>query len=147
MEQITQSLAGRVAILKLSPFFYTETERTGITFESYEDAIFRGGFPRIYDKGIDSTDFYPAYAATYLEKDVRLMRNIGDLSSITNFLHLCAGRTGQLLNIQSLAMDAGVSPNTAKAWLSMLEASYIVHFLQPHHRNFGLMDKREAVNL
>jgi predicted AAA+ superfamily ATPase len=64
------------------------------------------------------------------------MRNIGDLSSITNFLHLCAGRTGQLLNIQSLAMDAGVSPNTAKAWLSMLEASYIVHFLQPHHRNF-----------
>jgi predicted AAA+ superfamily ATPase len=99
--------------------------------------IFQGQYPRVYDRHLAPTDFYPSYIQTYVEKDVRLMKNIGDINAFIRFVQLCAGRTGQLLNYSGLASDAGVSPNTAKAWLSILESSYIVYRLQPWHRNFN----------
>lgn len=136
-EKITQSLAGRTAILKLLPFSMHELNRAGFSFDTYEALVFNGCYPRLYDKQIHPTDFYPAYIHTYIEKDVRQIKNIENLNSFSHFLQLCAGRTGQVLNIHSLATDAGISPNTANAWLSVLEASYIVYFLQPHHKNFN----------
>lgn len=137
LEKITQSLAGRAAILKLLPFSLEELKATGISFESYEDAVFKGFYPRIYDKDIHPSDFFPSYINSYIERDVRQIKNIDNLSTFSAFLQLCAGRTGQLLNIQSMATDAGVSPNTAKSWLSILEASYIIYMLQPHYKNFN----------
>jgi predicted AAA+ superfamily ATPase len=137
MEKISQTLAGRTAILHLLPFSYAELEATALTFENYESLIFKGQYPRIYDQDISPTDFYPAYIQTYVERDVRMMKNIGDINSFIQFIQLCAGRTGQLLNYTSLANDAGISPNTAKAWISVLESSYILYRLQPFYRNFN----------
>jgi hypothetical protein len=134
MEKISQTLAGRTAVLHLLPFSFTELEPGA---EPYESLIFKGRYPRIYDRNIAATDFYPAYLQTYVEKDVRLMKNIGDSNAFIQFTRLCAGRIGQLLNYASLANDAGISPNTAKAWLSILESSYILYRLQPYHRNFS----------
>jgi predicted AAA+ superfamily ATPase len=136
-EKINQSLAGRTAILKLLPFSFDELKKTTYEPTNWETQVFNGGYPRLYAKGIHPTDFYPAYINTYIEKDVRQLKNIENLHSFSQFLKLCAGRTGQVLNIHALASDSGISPNTAKAWLSVLEASYIVHFLQPHHKNFN----------
>jgi len=134
MEKISQTLAGRTAVLHLLPFSFAELEPGA---ESFESLIFKGRYPRIYDRDIAPTDFYPAYIQTYVEKDVRLMKNIGDINAFIQFTRLCAGRIGQLLNHASLASDAGISPNTAKAWLSVLESSYILYRLQPYYRNFS----------
>lgn len=134
MEKISQTLAGRTAILHLLPFSLAELEPGA---EPYEDVIFKGRYPRIYDRDIDPTDFYPAYIQTYVEKDVRLIKNIGDSNAFIQFIRLCAGRVGQLLNYASLANDAGISPNTAKSWFAILESSYILYRLQPYHRNFS----------
>ena len=133
MEKISQTLAGRTAVLHLLPFSFAELEPSG----QYESLIFRGLYPRIYDRDIAPTDFYPAYIQTYIERDVRLIKNIGDSNAFIQFTRLCAGRIGQLLNLAGLANDAGISPNTAKAWLAILESSYILYRLQPYHRNFN----------
>lgn len=137
LEQISQSLAGRTAILKLLPFSLAELSNTAIEFDHWEEAVFKGFYPRLHDKQINPSDFYPSYISSYIERDVRQIQNIENLASFAKFVQLCGGRIGQPLNIQSLATDAGVSPNTAKSWLSVLEASYIIHFLRPHHRNFN----------
>ncbi len=137
LQNITQSLAGRSAVLKLLPFSLSELRTEGIIFEEYEEAIFKGLYPGIYDKEIDPSLFYPSYISTYIEKDVRQIKNIENLNSFSNFLQLCAGRAGQLLNLYSIATDAGISPNTAKSWLSILEASYIIYFLHPYHNNYN----------
>ena len=137
MEKISQTLAGRTAILHLLPFSIAELPPKVPALEHWESLIFKGLYPRIYDRDLAPTDFYPSYIQTYVEKDVRLMKNIGDINSFIRFIQLCAGRTGQLLNYAGLASDAGISPNTAKAWLSILESSYIVYRLQPFHRNFN----------
>lgn len=138
IEKITQSLAGRVAMLKLLPFSYNELCGNGdFQFENYEEIIFKGGYPRIYDKNIEPIDFYPNYISSYIERDVRQIKNIENLSLFSTFVKLCAGRIGQIVNLQSLANDAGISSNTAKSWLSILEASYIIHLFQPHHKNFN----------
>ncbi|HEU0292190.1 MAG TPA: ATP-binding protein [Anaerolineales bacterium] len=134
MERISQTLAGRTAVLHLLPFSFDELNQTA---DQYETQIFKGQYPRIYDRDIDPTDFYPAYIQTYIERDVRLIKNIGDINTFIRFTQLCAGRIGQLLNYSSLASDAGISPNTSKAWLSILESSYILYRLQPYHRNFN----------
>ena len=134
MEKINQTLAGRTAVLHLLPFSFDELEPLA---EQYESLIFKGQYPRIYDRDIAPTDFYPSYIQTYVERDVRLMKNIGDINAFIQFTRLCAGRIGQLLNYASLASDAGISPNTAKSWLSVLESSYILYRLQPYHRNFN----------
>ncbi len=137
MEKISQTLAGRTAILHLLPFSFSELENGKHSFDNYESLIFNGQYPRIYDRDIAPVDFYPAYIQTYVERDVRTMRNIGDINAFIRFIQLCAGRTGQLINYSSLANDAGISPNTVKAWISILEASYILYRLQPYHKNFN----------
>lgn len=134
LEKISQTLAGRTAVLHLLPFSFEELEPGA---EQYEDLIFKGRYPRIYDRDIAPTDFYPAYIQTYVERDVRLLKNIGDINAFIQFIRLCAGRIGQLINLAGLASDAGISPNTARAWLSVLESSYILYRLQPYHRNFN----------
>ncbi len=136
-QHISQSLAGRVAILNLMPLSLAELRGHGIAAPGYEKLIYQGFYPRLYDKDINPEDFYPSYIQTYLERDVRLLQSIQNLTSFMRFIKLCAGRTGQLLNLNSLANDCGVSPNTAKSWISVLEASYIIFLLQPHHRNFN----------
>ncbi|MBI5415682.1 MAG: ATP-binding protein [Candidatus Omnitrophica bacterium] len=137
MESITQSLAGRIAILSLLPLSFQELEAAGISFPTFEDHLIHGFYPRIYDQKIDPEDLYANYVQTYIERDVRLLKNIHDLTAFHSFLKLCAHRSGQLLNLSSLATDCGITHNTAKAWLSLLEASYIVFLLQPHHKNFN----------
>ena len=134
IEKISQTLAGRTTILHLLPFSLAELKPGP---EPYESLVFKGQYPRIYDRDIPPTDFYPSYIQTYVERDVRLIKNIGDINAFIQFTRLCAGRTGQLLNLAGLASDAGISPNTAKSWLSILESSYILYRLQPYHRNFS----------
>lgn len=134
---ISQSLAGRTAVFTLLPVSKRELEKDSLAPQSYEQHIFNGGYPRLYENEIDPRDFYPAYIATYVEKDVRQIQNIENLNNFTRFIKLCAGRVGQLLNYQSLAGDAGISTNTAKSWISVLEASYILYRLPPYYRNFN----------
>ncbi len=138
MEQVTQSLAGRVAILRLLPLSLEELKNTDAwTADSIDDCLFKGGFPRIYAQNMSPYDFYSAYLETYVERDVRQLRQVGDLNRFMRFVRLCAGRIGQLLNVASLATDAGVSHATAQAWLSVLETSHIIFLLQPHFKNFN----------
>ena len=137
MESIGQSLAGRTAILKLLPFSHKEMKEANILPHSIDEEIFNGGYPRLYSKDITPTDFYPFYIQTYVERDVRLMKNIDDLSKFIRFIKLCAGRIGQLLNLSSLGNDCGISTSTAQSWLSILEASYIVYLLKPDHNNYS----------
>jgi predicted AAA+ superfamily ATPase len=137
MEKIRQSLAGRTAILHLLPFSYPEMEAGEHSVENYERLIFKGQYPRIYDRDIDPRDFYPGHIQTVIDRDVRMMKYIGDINTFFRFIQLCAGRTGQAVNYTNLANDAGISPNTAKSWLSILESSYILYRLRPYHRNFN----------
>ena len=134
MEKISQTLAGRTAVLHLLPFSLAELKPDA---ERLESVIFQGQYPRIYDRDMAPTDFYPAYIQTYIERDVRLLKNIGDYNAFIQFTRLCAGRVGQLLNYASLASDAGISPNTARSWLSILESSFILYRLLPYYRNFN----------
>jgi predicted AAA+ superfamily ATPase len=138
-ENISQTLSGRVAVLKLLPFSLEELEGTPFDFTSpdYRETLFKGFYPRIYDFELEPLDWYPSYVQTYLERDVRQMINIKDLSVFQRFMRLCAGRIGQVLNLSSLAVDCGISPNTVKEWLSLLEASYILFLLKPHFKNFN----------
>ena len=137
-EKISQSLAGRTAVLKLFPFDFAELESSGYEQgKSYEDVITRGFFPRLYDQQIHPLDFYPFYFETYVQRDVRQILNIHDLNLFTNFVRLCAGRIGQLLDYSSLARDTGISVNTAKGWISLLEASYLIFLLHPYYQNFN----------
>lgn len=137
LEKVTQSLAGRVALLKLLPFACNEIQHIIPEDQSYEKLIHRGFYPAIYDRNIEPEDYFPNYTQTYIERDVRSFQNIQDLNTFQTFLKLCSGRIGQLLNISSLATDCGISQPTARQWLNILEASYIVYRLQPHHENFN----------
>lgn len=137
MSAVDQSLAGRVGVLTLLPFSHAELQASGILPSSVNDEIFTGGYPGIYDREIEPVDFYPSYIRTYIERDVRQMKDIGDLSKFRRLVKLCAGRIGQLLNKASLAVECGVSAPTVDAWLSILEESYIIHFLRPDYNNFS----------
>jgi predicted AAA+ superfamily ATPase len=137
MQSISQSLAGRVALLRLLPFSHEELHRAGLLRPDVNGQIFHGAYPRLYDKGIEPGKYFPSYIQTYVERDVMLLKNIGDTGRFVRFMKLCAGRIGQLLNMSSLANDCGVSVPTVHAWLSVLEASYIVHLLRPEHGNFS----------
>ncbi len=136
-EKISQTLAGRTAILKLLPFSITELNATGLMEPNADSAIFKGFYPRIFDKNIPPVDFYPFYNETYIERDVRQIKNIGDLSLFMKFIKMCAARIGQQLNITSLANDCGISQITAKDWLSILETTYIVYLLKPYYVNYN----------
>jgi len=135
-ERISQSLAGRVAVLNLLPFSGEELALCEGAPLPLDGLLFSGGYPRIFDAHIDPADYYPNYMATYIERDVRLIKNITDLAAFQRFVKMCAGRAGGILNLNSLGNDCGISHNTARAWLSVLEASYIVFLLPPYHKNF-----------
>jgi predicted AAA+ superfamily ATPase len=135
-EKISQSLAGRTAILRLLPLAMEEILKPGDRHDGYAPLMHKGFYPRLYASKIRPQDWYPAYIQTYVERDVRLLKNITDLDLFQKFVRLCAGRIGQLLNLSALGADAGINHNTARAWISLLEASYIVFLLRPHHQNF-----------
>jgi len=136
-ETISQTLAGRISILTLLPLSMSELQQENLLPENINDIIFQGSYPRLYDKNIAPADWYPNYVHTYIERDVRQIKNITDLSVFQLFMKLCAGRIGQLLNMSSLANDCGISVGTAQSWLSLLQASYIIILLQPHFKNFS----------
>ncbi len=150
-ERISQSLAGRVAVLELLPFSRAELDRrrtpppeeVGRTWADpapgearLESVLLDGGFPPIHDRSPDRSTWFEGYVRTYLERDVRSLAAIGDLQTFHRFLRLCAGRSGQLLNASALGADAGVDQTTARRWLSILEASYVIRLVSPHHANF-----------
>ncbi|MFW5854579.1 MAG: ATP-binding protein [Thermodesulfobacteriota bacterium] len=137
LESISQSLAGRTAMLKLMPFTLTEAYGPDISNVSLEKMLYTGLYPRIFDKGLDPTEAMSFYVNTYVERDLRMLINVKDLSKFEIFLKLCAGRTGQILNMTSLGNDCGVNHATVKSWLSVLEASYIVKLMRPYYRNFN----------
>ena len=134
---ITQSLAGRTALLHLLPLSIAELDAAGIHFKSFEDYIHHGFLPRIYDQQQRPHRAYANYYQTYVERDVRQLIRIKDASLFEKFIKLLAGRTGQVINYQSLANDVGVDAKTIKQWLSILEASFVVFKLTPYFENFG----------
>jgi len=138
MKSISQSLAGRVAIHTLPPLTYSEISSISPKLtSSLEKLIFTGSYPRIYEKKLDPTTWYGEYVSTYVERDLRELIQVGNLGTFLKFLRLLAGRTGQILNLSSLASDSGITHNTAKSWISILETSFIVFLLPPHYQNFN----------
>ena len=135
-QSISQSLAGRTAILKLLPLSISELTQDGVEIDKFE-IMYRGFLPRIYKDNINPTKLYRNYYETYVERDVRQLINLKDLSTFTKFIKLLAGRVGQIVNLSSIANDTGVSSNTLKSWLAVLEASFIVFKLEPYFENFG----------
>ena len=137
-EQVSQSLAGRTSMLRLLPFEISELrDQPQLKNWDFHHWIVNGFYPRIFKQQIPPSDYYPAYFETYIQRDVRLIQNIHNLSGFITFIRLCAGRIGQLLDLSSLANDTGISVNTAKGWLSILEASYIIFLLQPYYKNLN----------
>ncbi len=134
---VTQSLAGRTALVELLPLSIAELRGAGLLDANYASHLVKGFFPAIYARSLEPFEWLHAYLVTYAERDARQLAAIQDLSAFQRFLKLTAARTGQLLNMQSLASDAGVSDKTAKHWLSILETCYLVHFVHPHFANFG----------
>lgn len=137
LENISQTLAGRVAMLTLLPLSMEELATAAISIDSVEEVLFSGLYPRVFDQQIEPENWYANYIRTYVERDVRMIKNISDLNLFQRFVKLCAGRTGQILNLSSLGNDCGITHNTAKAWISILEASFVIFLLQPHHKNFN----------
>ena len=133
-EAITQSLAGRTSLLRLLPFSLAERQLAGAS-TAIDDVLYAGFYPRIIDQGLEPRQALGDYFETYVERDVRRLGGIANLSAFRRFVQLCAGRIGQLVNLSSLGSDAGVSHTTARQWLTVLEASYIVFQLQPFHAN------------
>lgn len=137
MEGISQSLAGRTGLLTLLPFSFHELDQTDMIPSSLEGLLYTGYYPRIYDKHLHPSEWYANYVTTYLERDVRAVKKIADLDQFQRFLKMCAGRCGQILNLTSLGNDCGITHNTARAWLSVLQTGYIIFLLQPHFKNFN----------
>jgi len=136
MSSINQSLAGRTAITRLLPFSLSEIYSKKKKLPPLEKILYTGFYPRIFDKKLNPTETMSFYTTTYLERDVRSVLNIKDLSKFELFLKLCASQTGQILNLSNLGNECGINHNTAKNWLSVLEASYIIFLLKPYHKNF-----------
>lgn len=139
MTQVTQSLAGRTAVLRLLPFTLAEAARfKGSSAQpDLASTMLTGFYPRIHDKNLNPSQALADYFATYVERDLRQLAAVHDLQRFERFVRLCAGRTGQLLNLDSLGNDAGVSHATARAWIDLLQTSYIVHLLPPWFTNSG----------
>ncbi|MDM8007821.1 MAG: ATP-binding protein [Phycisphaerae bacterium] len=158
LQKVTQSLAGRCSVLHLLPFSRSEltgsprsdptrlgrvprggrriARRTRVEASLFE-MMLTGFYPRIHDKQLDPQEWLANYYQTYLERDARDLLNVGDINTFGRFVRLCAGRSGQVLELSGLASDAGVSHTTARRWLSVLEASFVVFLLRPYHRNFN----------
>jgi len=134
---ISQSLAGRVGLVQLLPFSLAELRVAGRMPQSLDAVLWQGGFPPLYDRELLPHLWFPNYVATYVERDVRQLLAVRDIDLFQRFVKLCAARTGQLLNLSSLAVDCGISHTAAREWLAVLEASYLVMRLPPYFRNFG----------
>lgn len=134
-ENISQSLAGRIAYLNLLPFSLNELAETGNW--SLNELLYKGAYPPIYDQAVETNSWYNNYIRTYIERDVRQLKNIKDLYTFERFIKLCAGRIGQLLNMSNLAIETGVDHKTISSWLGILESSFVIYRLQPHHKNFN----------
>ena len=135
LASVSQSLAGRTQVLHLLPLTWNEVRRFDRHPRCLDEALFSGGYPRIFDRVLDPARWLRSYVATYIERDVRTISNVGDLTAFQRFVQLCAGRTGQLLNYSALAGDCGISQPTAKAWLSILETGFIAFRLPAFHAN------------
>ncbi|MGJ7031383.1 ATP-binding protein [Niabella hirudinis] len=136
-EQISQSLAGRIGHLQLLPFSYAELSQAKQVPGQVNKLIVTGGYPEIWDQGLNPGKWMASYVQTYVQRDVRLLRNISNLGDFTRFLMLCANRAGQLLNRDEIAKNIGVDTKTIQAWLSVLESSYIIYLLQPWYNNLN----------
>ncbi len=136
-EKISQSLAGRVFITNLLPLSVAELKNTKYWKNNPNHYIFQGFYPRIYDKQIEPLDFYSSYIQTYTERDIRQIVNVTNLHAFQKFMRMAAGRIGQLLNYNNIANELGVDLKTVKSWFSILEAGFIIFFLQPHHNNYN----------
>ena len=134
---ITQTLAGRVGRVELLPLSHEELAGAGLQPPSLGQALLKGGYPALYVRPVSPQDWFANYMTTYIERDVRQLLAVRDLSQFQTFVKMCAARTGQLLNLSALGADCGISAVTARQWLSVLESGYIVTLLRPHHRNFG----------
>ena len=133
-ESITQSLAGRTALLRLLPCSMSERRRFGAS-EVLNETMFTGSYPRVLDQGLHPPEAFASYVETYVERDVRRLGNVRQLTAFRQFMRLCAGRIGQLLNLTSLASDVGIRHNTARDWFTVLEASFITFQLEPYRSN------------
>lgn len=137
MESITQSLAGRIGLFNLYPLSYEELHGAGIQEADVAVQIVKGGYPRLYDQKVSPSLWLSSYIQTYLDRDVSLLSQIENLKAFEKFVHLVAGRTGQLLNFSSLGSDVGVTHNTIKSWMSLLQTSGIIFLLQPYYANIS----------
>lgn len=139
MTGVTQSLAGRVGLLNLLPLAQAELQPSA-SAASLDQRMWQGGYPALHaTEGLapDPRHWHAAYVATYLERDVRQLLNVSNLTTLQRFIGLCAARSGQMLNLNSLATEAGISQPTARQWLQVLQASFLITLLPPYHRNFG----------
>lgn len=134
---ISQTLAGRIALVTLLPLSISELKESNLLAGSVDEVLFQGFYPSIYEKKIEAKDWIQSYIQTYIERDVRTLKQITDLSLFQKFLQLCAGRIGQLLDLTSIGNDCGITAHTVRSWLSVLEATYIVFLLHPHYKNFS----------
>ncbi|MEI7583159.1 ATP-binding protein [Runella sp.] len=137
MKGITQSLAGRVAIFRLFPFSFGELQAVDLLATTPERAMFTGFYPPIFDRGLHPSDFYANYFETYVQRDVRELQAVQNLTLFRTFVRLAAGRVGQPVNYQKLASDAGISSATSREWLSILETSHLAFMLPPYYKNFS----------
>jgi predicted AAA+ superfamily ATPase len=135
-EAITQSLAGRTALLTLLPMSLDELLQAGID-PPLDELLLKGGYPRIYKDHLEPTKAYRNYFQTYVERDLRQLIHVKDLMQFERFVRICAGRVGQILNLEEIGGEVGISSHTVKEWISILEASFIVFRLQPYFENFG----------
>ena len=136
-QNISQSLAGRVAYIQLLPFSIPELFSEDDPMPDENNLLFTGLYPPVYDQHIPPQDWYPNYIRTYVERDVRQIKNVTDLIVFERFMRLLAGRTGQELNLSSLSVEVGVDTKTIQSWIGILESSFIIYLLRPHHRNFN----------
>lgn len=135
LDTVSQSLAGRTALAVLLPFSYSEAYSSKAV--PIDKVLVTGFYPRIHDKGLNPAEALSFYVSTYLERDIRALINVRELSKFEKFLKLCAGRAAQIVNLSNLANDCGINHNTAKSWLGVLEASYVIFFARAHYANFG----------
>ncbi len=133
---VTQSLAGRTAVLELLPFSISELKRGNYLGASLDEVLWRGSYPPVYDRGLRPGRWYSNYLATYIERDVRQLAAVQDLDVFHRFMRLAASNVGQLINTSRLACDCGIDHKTIRRWLNILQAGYICHLLPPYYNNF-----------
>jgi len=134
---ISQSLAGRIGIIDLLPLTFQEIEKFGENNFSLNELILKGSYPEIYDKKRNPILWYSSYIRTYVERDVRLIKNIENTLLFTKFLKICAGRVGQQLNVSAISNECGIEVKTVNSWLSVLESTYVIKLLQPYFKSFN----------